>query len=190
MGRNQTSSENLALSRTGASRKILLGERGKNATRAKLRRRNQQKIWMRCKDYKSPFLSIPWEKACFTSRFDFPPRKLGSGFDLSLEECGLVIHTAHAARTTQGRFFFLGHLSHQCFCGEHESGNRSGVLQRRAGHLGRIDDAGLHQILVFAGSHVEPFIAAALLYFLDDQSAFLASVIGELACRKLECATN
>jgi hypothetical protein len=26
--------------------------------------------------------------------------------------------------------------------------------------------------------------------FLDDQSAFLASVVGELACRKLECAAN
>jgi hypothetical protein len=34
------------------------------------------------------------------------------------------------------------------------------------------------------------YIAAALLDFLDDQSAFLASVVGELACRKLECAAN
>src|SRR5260370_27032474 len=37
---------------------------------------------------------------------------------------------------------------------------------------------------------LNPFIAAALLDFLDDQSAFLASVVGELACRKLECAAN
>src|SRR5208283_846143 len=57
-------------------------------------------------------------------------------------------------------------------------------------HLGRIDDAGFHQVLVFAGSHVESFIAAALLDFLDDQSAFLASVVGELASRKLECAAH
>jgi hypothetical protein len=57
-------------------------------------------------------------------------------------------------------------------------------------HLGRIEDAGLHQVLVFAGSHVETFIAAALHDFLDDQSAFLASVVGELARRKLECAAN
>src|SRR6202162_2656876 len=118
------------------------------------------------------------------------PGKSGSGFELTLEWCGLVIHTAHATRTTRSRFFFLGHLSHQCFCGKHESGDRSGVLQRRAGHLGRIDDASLYQVLVFAGSHVEPFIAPAILDFLNDQSAFLPSVVGELACRKLECASN
>jgi hypothetical protein len=79
-----------------------------------------------------------------------PPRKSESGFELSLEWCGLVIHTAHAARTTRSRFFFLGHLSHQCFCGKHESGDRSGVLQRRAGHLGRIEDAGRSSYLPVA----------------------------------------
>ena len=42
--------------------------------------------------------------------------------------------------------------------------------------LGRIDDASLqHVLLVFVGSYVEPFIPAAFLDFLDDQSAFLAS---------------
>src|SRR6202051_2267932 len=86
--------------------------------------------------------------------------------------------------------FFLGHLSHQCFGGEHQSGDRSGVLQCCASHLGRIDDAGLYQVLVFAGSHVEPFIAPVILDFLDDQSAFLPSVVGELACRKLQCTAN
>src|SRR5689334_18952734 len=48
----------------------------------------------------------------------------------------------------------------------------------------------LHQVLVFAGSHVEPFIATALLDFLDDYCAFLASVFSQPARRKLECATN
>jgi hypothetical protein len=51
--------------------------------------------------------------------------------------------------------------------------------------LGRIDDASLQQVLVFAGSYVEPFIPTAFLDFLDDQSAFLASVVGELPCRKI-----
>ena len=35
--------------------------------------------------------------------------------------------------------------------------------------FGRIDDASLQQVLVFAGSYVEPFIPAAFLDFLDDQ---------------------
>src|SRR6516164_670955 len=39
-------------------------------------------------------------------------------------------------------------------------------------------------------ANVEPFIAAALLDFLDDQSARLASAVAELACRKLEGAAN
>ena len=51
--------------------------------------------------------------------------------------------------------------------------------------LGRIDDASLQQVLlVFVGSYVEPFIPAAFLDYLDDQSAFLASVVGELPCRE------
>ena len=50
--------------------------------------------------------------------------------------------------------------------------------------LGRIDDASLQQVLVFVGSSVEPFIPAAFLDYLDDQSAFLASVVGELPCRE------
>jgi len=56
--------------------------------------------------------------------------------------------------------------------------------------FGRIDDASLQQVLVFAGSYVEPFIPTAFLDFLDDQSAFLASVVGELPCRKTpQCRT-
>jgi hypothetical protein len=102
--------------------------------------------------------STPSKKACFTSLFDCPPRKSGQAFEFSLEWCSLVIHPAHAART---RFFFPRQLHHQCFCGEHESGDRSGVLERRPDHL---DDTGL-QVLVFAARHVKPFIALPLTLF-------------------------
>jgi hypothetical protein len=55
---------------------------------------------------------------------------LGSLAKTFLEWCGLVIHAARS------RFFFLGASHHQCICGEHETGDRSGALQRRAGcHL-------------------------------------------------------
>ena len=47
----------------------------------------------------------------------------GPGFEFSLEWCGLVIHPAHPTWTIRSRFFFLGQLSHQCFSGEHESGD-------------------------------------------------------------------
>ena len=52
--------------------------------------------------------------------------------------------------------------------------------------FGRIDDASLQQLLVFAGSYIEPFIPAAFLDYLDDQSAFLASVVGELPCLEID----
>src|ERR1700736_5676060 len=134
--------------------------------------------------------SIPSKKRVSPFYLNSRPENRYRVFEFSLEWCSLVIHPAHAARTSRARFFFLRQLRHQCFCGEHESGDRSGVLQRRADHLGRIDDTGLHQVLVFAGRHVEPFIAAALLDFLDDQSAFLAGVVSQLARRKLKCAAN
>jgi hypothetical protein len=54
------------------------------------------------------------------------------------------------------------------------------------GVIWSIDDASLQQVLVFAGSYIEPFIPAAFLDYLDDQSAFLASVVGELPCLEID----
>ena len=54
------------------------------------------------------------------------------------------------------------------------------------GVIWSIDDASLQQVLVFAGSYIEPFIPAAFLDYLDDQSAFLASVLGELPCLEID----
>jgi len=74
-----------------------------------------------------------------------------SGFEL-LEWCGLVI------RSSRSGFFFLGQLSHQCFCGEHETRDRSRILERVAGHLRRIDDARFHQVDILAGGNVVAFV--------------------------------
>ena len=45
------------------------------------------------------------------------------------------------------------------------------VLQRGAGHLGRIDDAGLDEVDVFAGRDVVAFVALALLDFAARRAA-------------------
>ena len=45
---------------------------------------------------------------------------------------------------------------------------RSGVLQRRAGVIWSDRRRQPQQVLVFAGSYVEPFIPAAFLDYLDD----------------------
>src|SRR6185369_10681766 len=52
------------------------------------------------------------------------------------------------------------------------------------------DDAGFHQVFVFARGHVLTFVAFALLHFLDDERAFLARVISEGAKRLFDGAAN
>src|SRR3954468_11159206 len=60
-----------------------------------------------------------------------------------------LVHAAHAAaRRAAGRRLVFLLLDDERFRREEKSGDRRGVLQRRAGHLGRVDDAGLDQILV------------------------------------------
>src|SRR5580692_2220768 len=47
----------------------------------------------------------------------------------------------------------LRELNHHGFSGEKETGDRGCVLECRAGHLGRVDDAGLNQVLEDTGVH-------------------------------------
>src|SRR5688572_25823333 len=66
-----------------------------------------------------------------------------------------LVHPAHAAATRRGRsrlVFLL--LDDQRFGREEKAGDRRGVLERRAGHLGRVDDTGLDQVLVLVGQRV------------------------------------
>src|SRR5687767_115018 len=118
------------------------------------------------------------------------------GFGVSTETA-LIIHAAHAAAhsTTHARrhsaaLFLFRHFGDDGFGREQETGDRSGVLQRAPRHLGRIDDAGFHQVFVFARGHVVAFVAFALLHFLDDERAFLARVVRELAERLFDRAAN
>src|SRR6185369_17631994 len=55
-------------------------------------------------------------------------------------------HTTHAAgHAAHGRLVF-GQLAHHALGGQHQAGNRSSILQRGAGHLGRIQDAHFHHV--------------------------------------------
>src|SRR4051794_39424313 len=72
---------------------------------------------------------------------------------------GLVVHAAARAVVvaTGCGFVLLGQLGHNRFGREEEAGDGSGVLQSAAGHLGRINDAGLHEVDPFVGRDVEAF---------------------------------
>ena len=57
-------------------------------------------------------------------------------------------------------------LGDEGFGGEEQAGDRRGVLQRAACHLGRVDHAGFDEVFVFAGGDVVAFVAFAFLDFL------------------------
>ena len=72
---------------------------------------------------------------------------------------------AVARRRRRPRLVLLRQLGDDALGREEQAGDGSRVLQRAAGHLGRVDDAGLDEVLVFAGGDVVAFVAFALLDF-------------------------
>src|SRR3954452_13076868 len=101
---------------------------------------------------------------------------------------GSEIHAAHAAARRHagaGAGVLLRQFGDHGFGGDQESRDGSRVLDRRANHLGRVDDALGDQVAVFAALRVEPVVVLVLLEDLaDDDGAVLASVDRDLAGRR------
>ena len=68
-------------------------------------------------------------------------------------------------------------LGHHRLGGEQQRGDARGVLERRAHDLGRVDHAGLHQVLVLLGLGVEAEGALAVLHLVDHDRAVDAGVL-------------
>src|SRR5258708_24625150 len=115
----------------------------------------------------------------------------------------LEIHAAHAAHTTHpahataamvvtaGRRLGLRLLGHHRLGGDEQASDRGGILQRHPHHLGRIDDAGLHHVDIFALLGVEAVIGALLLEQLaDDERAVGPRIAGDLPGRDLKGAAD
>ena len=86
-----------------------------------------------------------------------PPEVVPGGMMIRVDVRGLrrgssLVHvTAHAARAwTAGRLVLLWELMHQRLGGQHQGGDAGGVLQRGAGDLRGVDDAGIE--------HVDPLV--------------------------------
>src|SRR5690606_28958163 len=95
-----------------------------------------------------------------------------------------VLHAPHAGAGS-GRGL-LGDVGDDRLGGEEQRGDRRRVLERRAGDLGGVDDAGLLEVLVIAGGGVEALTAGHASHLLDHDATFEAGVLGDLAQRRLE----
>src|SRR5262245_55758174 len=103
---------------------------------------------------------------------------------------GLEVLPAVRHAAARGRLLVLRLLGHHRLGREQQTRHRGGVLQRGPDHLGGVDDARLHQILVLLGGGVEADGALAAPYLLDHHRAFLTGVGCDPAQRILERAPH
>src|SRR5437879_10530811 len=91
------------------------------------------------------------------------------------------VHPAHAtAAGHRGHLLLLLLLHHHTLGGEEQSRDGRGVLQRRAGDLGGVDDAGRDQILVLFGLGVVAEVELGrLLHLPDDDRALDTRVLND-----------
>src|SRR5215203_4656061 len=101
---------------------------------------------------------------------------------------GLVVHAAHAAAARHRRSaLLLGSLGDHGLRGDEQAGDRRGVLERGAHHLGGIDDPGGEHVDVLFGLRVE---AEGLRLVVGDPAdhdrALDAGVLRDLTDRSLK----
>src|SRR5208282_3050050 len=98
-------------------------------------------------------------------------------------------HSATAARSALLRLFL--DVGHQSFGGEHQAGDRSGVLQSEARDLGWVDYARLDQVTELLGFRVvAEVIVLRFADAADDHSAFLSGVECDLPHGLFESALH
>jgi hypothetical protein len=77
--------------------------------------------------------------------------QLLASWDTCARELHSHSHAAHAAAHAAAFTLFVLDVSDHCFGGEHQTGDRSRVLQGSAGDFRGIDDAGCDEIFVVLG---------------------------------------
>src|SRR4051812_16610116 len=97
------------------------------------------------------------------------------------------VHAAHAAGRVAGRSSVLLRLvGDDRLGGEEQRRDGRGVLQRRAGDLGRVDDPGLDQVLVLARGGVQTLARGEVADLLRHDAALEAGVDRDLLERGLQ----
>src|SRR4051812_6633830 len=99
-------------------------------------------------------------------------------------------HAAHVGHATAAAAVLLGSVHDDRLRGEDVLRDRGCVLQRRARHHGRIDDAVLDEILDLTGVDVQALALLGRANLVHDDRALEARVVGELPERLLERAED
>src|SRR6516164_3423855 len=104
-------------------------------------------------------------------------------------EGSLHIHSAHAARRAgMAVLLVLRSLGHHDLGREQQARHRSGVLQRKTGYLGRVQDALIEHVPELARGGVPAESALAFLDAVEHHRGVLAGVVDDLAQRLLDRA--
>ena len=104
--------------------------------------------------------------------------RLAKIYDFASFKTFLILHhTTHAWGSTHRHSrLLLGLVADETLGGEEHAGDRSGVLQSHTGHLGRVDDSSLAQILVDIGTGIVTKVALTLADFLDNYCTLATGV--------------
>src|SRR5207342_2033398 len=96
-------------------------------------------------------------------------------------------HSAHSAAAHGHRRLVLRQLAHRRFGGDEEAGDRRRVLKRRTNHLGRVDHAGIGEVLINLGLGVEadPLVLAFEQLARNDRTV-VTGVLSDLANRRIK----
>src|SRR3569832_34265 len=109
---------------------------------------------------------------------------------LSLHHAAHAAHAAHVgAAHRHGRLVFRQVGAH-AVGGQHQAGDRRGVLQRGAGDLGGVEHAHRHHVAVLAGAGVVAEVAGAFEHLVDHDRRLVAAVLDDLAQRLLDRAQD
>src|SRR6476659_1669319 len=104
----------------------------------------------------------------------------------------LEVHAAHAAaRHHWSRILLLRHFGNHGLGSDQEASNRRRTLDRRAHHLGRVDNAFADEIAVFTGLRVEAVGILLLVHDLADHDRTVrAGIDRDLTRRRLDRLTH
>ena len=96
------------------------------------------------------------------------------------------IHSFHACACGGCSRLGLLLVGDKRLCRQDHGRDRRGILECRAGHLGRIYDAGIDHLYIFLVERVKSYAGLGSLYLLEHDGSVITGIDGDLANRLLQ----